>query len=938
MAGKSRFAVSNLVLVVLIALAASAIPIVAYFIIANPLGSASERASVPESDPGSAASDVERIRNGEPWAAASLSASAGTPGASLVLNNLNRTEAAGPTGAESGVLYLAPFCSASRVELDDGLSRVLARMPSQTGPVHVTTMSVSWSQPQNGAAAATWQGPADVELLGGALNVTLFSKVGGPAVFEFHYAKRSGVISLKADGAGRALAPGLYGEGTSILFSAATLDSSRRLTLEQPQLVEGKSGKVWAKAKKLELTSGQRMELDGVAKGIAWAWFQSLDDGVLRLEGLEGDSFGLGLLPWFSSIPLPKESKVRIEEVEFRSSGSTHFRGLNIQTGGIEGTAEEVLVGASGQASGKWTLEKGSFSWASWGLRVEFDQASFVQDPGRGPTLSLDGYSMNLAPGPVAMVSAMGALADVKRLAEEFLRAKPQVPSLVFPSLPDFAVEARKGRWTIPLLGGAAIEGVEFTARARGGVLEEIRLGLCRGGAECSDLGVQLTLATDAGGVLDSASIRLTGALLPKVARKVLPPWITGLGPFTLKADVRKPESKGVYRWSLEASVTGLKGNHPMVSSVDLEFPPISFSAAGRIDLNQQTFESSFEKILFGDALIRASLDVKGFERKPWVRLGLDMPDQDCSLVHKSLPKGLAPRLDGTRFQGYISGNFLFEADFKDVRHTLKMDVGGDFARCDADFGSAFRIDRLNSESYVHHVNVNGEDLGITVGPGTPDWIPLTEIPKIAQQAAYGTEDLAFFQHQGFRLGLIKRAIILWAERGRFVYGGSTISQQLVKNLFLSREKTLARKFEEAIIVWQMEHKVSKDRILELYLNCIEYGPRIWGIVRAAREYFGKTPQELTLLESAFLMGLKPDPAYGYLQYRRGKLNKHWHKNLEHVLKRLREMEAIDDATLETALKEELIFAKPGQPLPAVDVPVEEDRPVREGQEEPEQL
>ncbi len=154
----------------------------------------------------------------------------------------------------------------------------------------------------------------------------------------------------------------------------------------------------------------------------------------------------------------------------------------------------------------------------------------------------------------------------------------------------------------------------------------------------------------------------------------------------------------------------------------------------------------------------------------------------------------------------------------------------------------------------------------------------------------------------------------------------------------MSREKTLARKFEEAIIVWQMEQRVSKDRILELYLNCIEYGPRIWGIVAASKTYFNKTPQELTLLESSFLMGLKPDPAYGFLQFRRGKLNKHWRKNLEHVLKRLREMDAIDDATLAVAMKEELVFAIPGQALPAVELPVEEDRPVREGQETPEQL
>ena len=85
-------------------------------------------------------------------------------------------------------------------------------------------------------------------------------------------------------------------------------------------------------------------------------------------------------------------------------------------------------------------------------------------------------------------------------------------------------------------------------------------------------------------------------------------------------------------------------------------------------------------------------------------------------------------------------------------------------------------------------------------------------------------------------------------------------------------------------------------------------------------------------------MGLKPDPAYGYLQYSRGKLNKHWRKNLDHVLKRLLEMTAIDQATYEEALKTELVFRTAQGPVPATDVPPEEDRPVREGQEQVDQL
>jgi membrane peptidoglycan carboxypeptidase len=211
----------------------------------------------------------------------------------------------------------------------------------------------------------------------------------------------------------------------------------------------------------------------------------------------------------------------------------------------------------------------------------------------------------------------------------------------------------------------------------------------------------------------------------------------------------------------------------------------------------------------------------------------------------------------------------------------------------------------------------------------------LNQIPKVVQAAAYGTEDLAFFRHNGFRLGLIRRALILFLERGYYAYGGSTISQQLVKNLFLTRKKTLSRKFQEAVIVWKMEKEVSKERIFELYLNCIEYGPRIWGISKAARVYFGKHPTQLRAMGAAFIMGLKPDPKYGYLQFSRGKLNRHWRVNLDRVLKRLLDMGAISKSVYDQTMRTNLRFHKPGQVKKATP---DEDRPVRTGQEGLEEL
>ena len=129
------------------------------------------------------------------------------------------------------------------------------------------------------------------------------------------------------------------------------------------------------------------------------------------------------------------------------------------------------------------------------------------------------------------------------------------------------------------------------------------------------------------------------------------------------------------------------------------------------------------------------------------------------------------------------------------------------------------------------------------------------------------TEDRAFQSHKGVRWDLIGKAIKLNLEQARFAYGGSTITQQLVKNLFLSREKTLSRKLEELIISWELERRYNKNEILELYVNVIEYGPDIYGVRKAAHYYFGKPPWHLSPAESAFIMGLKPYPRAGHRQW-----------------------------------------------------------------------
>ena len=143
-------------------------------------------------------------------------------------------------------------------------------------------------------------------------------------------------------------------------------------------------------------------------------------------------------------------------------------------------------------------------------------------------------------------------------------------------------------------------------------------------------------------------------------------------------------------------------------------------------------------------------------------------------------------------------------------------------------------------------------------------WIPIGRVPCHTIDAIVAAEDGTFFAHYGIDWFEVQESISKNIEEGRAARGASTITQQLAKNLYLSTSKTFLRKFEEVVITLLMEWQLSKQRILELYINLIEWGPGVFGIETAARTYFGKSASELTLDESLRLAAVIPSP----LRYR----------------------------------------------------------------------
>jgi len=195
----------------------------------------------------------------------------------------------------------------------------------------------------------------------------------------------------------------------------------------------------------------------------------------------------------------------------------------------------------------------------------------------------------------------------------------------------------------------------------------------------------------------------------------------------------------------------------------------------------------------------------------------------------------------------------------------------------------------------------HGDYHPFVVGPKNRYWTPSGRIPAEMKWAVILAEDSNFYKHEGFDVKAIKNAIKYDLEKKSLKRGASTITQQTAKNLFLSREKTITRKFKEIYLAYRMEQELTKGRIVELYLNVVELGPMVYGIGHGAQYYFGKPASSLTPRECAFLAAMLPGPRLAYNPY----------KNLGKVLKRsnmilrlMRQKGVLDAGEYQAALAE----------------------------------
>jgi Transglycosylase len=230
---------------------------------------------------------------------------------------------------------------------------------------------------------------------------------------------------------------------------------------------------------------------------------------------------------------------------------------------------------------------------------------------------------------------------------------------------------------------------------------------------------------------------------------------------------------------------------------------------------------------------------------------------------------------------------------------------------------------RLRSD-FSHQVALPGGGRKvIVVSPSSPDFVAIGDVPALFLRTLLIAEDAGFWGHKGIDLSELPSAILTNWSRGGAARGASTITQQLAKNLFLSRDKNMGRKLQELSLALLLEATLSKQRILEIYLNVIEWGPELYGLRPAARHYFRREPWELTPAQMAFLVALIPGPVRYQRSFADGTPSPAFRQLVDRLLVKLRSVDALSEDDYEAARAEDLLVgagssddAEPADPTP----------------------
>lgn len=411
------------------------------------------------------------------------------------------------------------------------------------------------------------------------------------------------------------------------------------------------------------------------------------------------------------------------------------------------------------------------------------------------------------------------------------------------------SVKGPRGRATLKeLMVSAGVDGDSYLMSAQAGI--DRTTGSIKVRAQPTLQGYSLVAS------LVDAPLALIAPLLP---RTVDPRLARISGEIAIDGDVAGDASLNVTTEGVH--LAELVVNEPALSRRQLDLDlwldaaaTLKRSGAGILISSELTSMRSGDLELSGSA----SGQWRAGERLPdLAQIDMALGEVPCDAALSSLPAGLRPSLAGLELRGSMKSRLVLglARSSSDDTH-LEVSSGIDGCKVAAEPPVAnTRALRGDHE----HRTPDGRTR--VLGDSNPHFVEYEDLPSYVPRAFVAAEDARFFKHGGFDPHQIERSLAIDMQNGKLLRGGSTISQQLVKNLFLNRRRSLARKLQEAVLTWRLESNVSKKRILEIYLNIIELGDEhTYGLAEATDRWFGIPPSELSILQTAFLAALTPEP------------------------------------------------------------------------------
>jgi hypothetical protein len=291
------------------------------------------------------------------------------------------------------------------------------------------------------------------------------------------------------------------------------------------------------------------------------------------------------------------------------------------------------------------------------------------------------------------------------------------------------------------------------------------------------------------------------------------------------------------------------------------------------------------------------------------VEARLVIPPIDCQRMLDSFPVEMVPYMHGYRVRGVFNVDIHTDIDWYDLDSTV-LDGSVAINKCKVLDEPADSPKRLKDEFEQYVETDKGEWESFIVGPTNPDFVPLDQISLYLLKSIQSSEDFGFYKHHGFIVSEFRTALVNNLKHEKFVQGASSITMQMVKNVLLFREKTLARKLQELFLTWHVENTLEKDRIFEIYLNVIEFGPNLYGIGPAAHYYFGKSAKDLNPVEAAFFSTILPSPKIRSEQYCANEITPWTKTKIEHILANELHRKQLTQEELDKASTTPLLFYK----------------------------